>query len=196
MILGGLFGSSNKNSAPAVDFRKIKGQIVSVAAGTSNGLAASPEKVARIEELARALEQNCPVRAPADSPLSDGEWMLVYTTNKGDSAGKVGPFVGKVTQVIMLEDERYFNIVEVGPLRAELEATWIVRGAKNWTVIFKTLAVKLFGMQLLQSEFDVENARGDWIISYVDEDFRIIRATGREGVTNIYILVKPDCLLA
>jgi hypothetical protein len=34
------------------------------------------------------------------SPQSEGMWRLVYTSTKGSSSGKLGPFVGEVLQEI------------------------------------------------------------------------------------------------
>mmetsp|Transcript_19249 Transcript_19249/g.25357 ORF Transcript_19249/g.25357 Transcript_19249/m.25357 type:complete len:244 (-) Transcript_19249:4-735(-) len=189
-----ILGAFQKPKSIPAELESIKLDIIETAQGTSNGVKASQNQKNKIEELAISLEKLCPTKSPAKSELSNGEWTLVYTTNTGNSSGKLGPFVGKVTQVIDLKEDRYFNIVEVGPLRAELEATWIVRGNINWTVIFKTVAFKLFGAEFLKKYFDMKSARGNWMITYVDEDFRIIRASGREGVTNIYVLAKPHIL--
>ena len=39
---------------------------------------------------------------------------MVFTTNDGSSAGKVGPFVGKVEQAIDLSSKEYTNFVKLG----------------------------------------------------------------------------------
>lgn len=53
-------------------------------------------------------------------------------------------------------------------------------GANSWKVDFKTLTIKLFGIQLLQKSFDEGTSRV-WKMSYLDKDgTRIVRA-GRTG---------------
>jgi len=189
-----LFRNSDQKKI-GIELEEAKLLIRDAARDTENGVKASSSVQNLIERMANKLEKNCPTPNPALSQLNQGAWELLYTTNKGNSAGIIGPyvgpltFVGQVTQVVDLVEERYWNIVEVGPLRAELEATWKIKSKSNWTVIFKTIAFKLFGCQFYQKDFDTP-ATGDWSMTYLDSEFRILRASGREGVTNIYILSK------
>ncbi|CAE8621413.1 unnamed protein product [Polarella glacialis] len=51
-----------------------------------------------------------------------GVWELLYSTAPGGSNGKVGPFIGSVTQTFV-DDLRFVNAVELfGALKVSLEA--------------------------------------------------------------------------
>lgn len=63
-----------------------------------------------------------------------GMWNLVYTTTKGASGGKLGPFVGSVQQEVDVAGGIYINYVGVGPLTGKLDATWEVLNKKQWKV--------------------------------------------------------------
>ena len=135
----------------------------------------------------------------SNSPKLDGVWDLVFTTNDGSSAGKIGPFVGDVQQDITLQDQAYVNYVSLGPVLAFLGATWENIGSNKWKVIFVDISLKVLGIQLLNKKFP-ENTTGIWRMTYLDDDFRVLYAAGgktdtatknKDGKTeNIYILGK------
>ena len=135
----------------------------------------------------------------SNSPKLDGVWDLVFTTNDGSSAGKIGPFVGDVQQDITLQDQAYVNYVSLGPVLAFLGATWENIGSNKWRVIFVDISLKVLGIQLLNKKFP-ENTTGIWRMTYLDDDFRVLYAAGgkpdpatknKDGKTeNIYILGK------
>lgn len=105
----------------------------SALAGPPNGIDASPEQRADINGKLKTLCELNPTKEPAYALLRppfnffDGTWQLVYTDTKGGSSGKVGPFVGRVTQTfegIRDLDQMGFsrrgiflNAVEIGPLK-------------------------------------------------------------------------------
>lgn len=65
-------------------------------------------------------------------------------------------------------------------------------GANSWKVDFKTLTIKLFGIQLLQKSFDEGTSRV-WKMSYLDKDgTRIVRAgrTGEEKDAMLFYMQK------
>ena len=97
--------------------------------------------------------------APAESPLLDGNWRLLYTSTKGGSAGKLGPFVGQVTQVMDYKGLSYFNVVKLPLLSATLDAHWDVKDPSTWKVIFDRLTIRIFGKRVISKPFP-ETATG------------------------------------
>ena len=179
-----------------------KNKIRDLAQNTDNGLNA-PESVQReILSCVKELEQTVDTKGKVTTnlvsdPKLNGSWKLVYTTNGGSSAGKLGPFVGEVEQLIKIEDDFYINYVRVGgkSIEGALTATWDVLDDKTWQVNFQSIEFKLFGITLLEKDLE---AKGIWRKSYLDDDFRILYASEvrkddsdeskKKG--NIYILSK------
>ena len=166
----------------------LKNQIRSLAQGTKNGLSASEEKREMIAGLVGELEKINPTSKLTSDDKLNGSWNLIYTTNEGSSAGKLGPFVGGVEQLIEMPDD-YINFVRIGPLEGALTATWDTLSANKWQVNFQTLEFKLFGLPLVKSPLQ---AQGIWRKTYLDDDFRILYAIGGKNTEkeNIYILAK------
>ena len=75
------------------------------------GVDASDEQQARVEELASALAGTGSEKAQSRVPLQ-GTYDLLYSMSKGGSNGKVGPFVGSVTQIIV-DETNFINQVEL-----------------------------------------------------------------------------------
>eukprot|EP00667_Euglena_gracilis_P017843 EG_transcript_18865 len=166
----------------------LKERIKSLAEGTQNGTAASPEAQAEVARLVAALERLNPEPAIATAPKLTGNWRLVYTTNTGNSAGKFGPFVGDVFQDINYEAGKYVNVVRLGGvLEARLAADWEVTGASAWAVRFRSIQFRLFGVLLKEQE---SKGRGTWRMTYLDDDLRVLHASGRPGTENVYILAR------
>jgi len=124
--------------------------------------------------------------------------MLVYTTNGGSSAGKLGPFVGEVEQLIRIAgrdeaDADYINYVRIGggAVEGALTATWDVLSEDKWQVNFESVKFKVLGFTLADKEL---SAVGIWRMTYLDDDFRILYAAGGKNVPkeNIYILAKEE----
>ncbi|KAK3272466.1 hypothetical protein CYMTET_19239 [Cymbomonas tetramitiformis] len=145
-----------------------------------NGVDASSEMRVQIAEALMPLEKQNPTAKPAseDAAALDGIWRLEYTTTQGNSAGKLGPFVGEVTQEVDISGKKYVNCVRLGTfLSLVLSADWKVLNDVTWKVIFKTLQVKMFGFVLKEIEFP-PSATGLWRMSYVDSDLRILWTRG------------------
>ncbi len=195
----------------------MKNKIRDLARNTDNGLTA-PDAVRKdIESCVKELEDIFETKAKSKKDSTrlvsdqklDGSWKLVYTTNGGSSAGKLGPFVGEVEQLICLSsseeeegndnDDYYINYVRVGGnlIEGALTATWDELDDKTWQVNFQGIEFKLFGIKLLEKDLE---AKGIWRKTYLDEDFRILYASGvtkddsdgdgSEKKENIYILSK------
>ena len=54
-------------------------------------------EASQIKELVKELESTGSLE---DLDLTGTEWDLVYSNSKGSSSGKIGPFVGRVKQVL------------------------------------------------------------------------------------------------
>lgn len=129
---------------------------------------------------------------PLSNPRMNGDWRLLYTSNTGSSAGKLGPLIGSVVQAIDIQQRLYTNyaIFGNGILEASLDATWDDLNAKEWRVKFKNIKFKLLGVPLLEKS--LANV-GIWRMTYLDDKLRILYARGKEdpsATENIYILLK------
>lgn len=187
------FRSQLRSAESSEDARVLKMMLSEVATPTKNGLTATDEQRSEISSIISTLEQLNPTKELTTSPVLNGNWRLLYTTNSGSSAGKIGPFVGKVTQVVNTNGPSYTNAVDVLPfVRAELEATWEVDAFAydtKWTVIFRSLAFKIFGLSVLKKELKQE---GFWKMSYLDDEMRVLWAKGGKNLNkeNVYVLVR------
>jgi len=189
------FKFPGSSSSPKVSTKEkavtLKNKIKESSKGTKNGITASTEIRNNISEYVKELEKINPTKALTSDSALQGTWRLLYTTNSGSSAGKLGPFIGEVEQEIQLTDGIYYNRVTLGNkvIRGTLSATWDVKSSKLWTVRFQDISFELFGVKLLQKPLGAE---GTWRMSYLDEDMRILYAIGGKNtvVENVYILTK------
>mmetsp|Transcript_18231 Transcript_18231/g.18296 ORF Transcript_18231/g.18296 Transcript_18231/m.18296 type:complete len:215 (+) Transcript_18231:39-683(+) len=169
----------------------IKSTIIEKAQGTSNGVKASSEIKKEILELTKQLEKVNSIPNIAADPRNDGLWELVYTSSNSSSAGKLGPFVGYVTQSIDLKSKLYLNKVDLfnGLVVADLQATWNVESSKKWIVKFLKIQFYLAGVKVLSKPF---SANGTWRFTYIDDDLRVLYTLGgRNNVSeNLFILKK------
>ena len=194
------FLPAKSQTQSAIDSQRvqdIKAEIKALAKGTSNGISAPEEVRGNISRLVAELEAANPTPDLTNSPKLDGSWKLVYTTNEGSSAGKLGPHVGEVEQLIRIdgrvgaEQDYYINVVRVagGAIEGALRATWDVLAKDKWEVNFESVRFSVLGITLVQKDL---SAVGIWRMSFLDDDFRILYAAGGKNVPkeNIYILAK------
>ena len=193
------FLPAKSQTQSAIDSQRvqdIKAEIKALAKGTSNGISASEEVRGNISRLVAELEAANPTPDLTNSPKLDGSWKLVYTTNEGSSAGKLGPLVGEVEQLIRIDgrvggEEDYINVVRIagGAIEGALRATWDVLAKDKWQVNFESVRFSVLGITLVQKDL---SAVGIWRMSFLDDDFRILYAAGGKNVPkeNIYILAK------
>ena len=89
---------------------------------------------------------------PAQIDLQ-GKHELVYSASPGGSSGAVGPFVGKVTQSFLNEDQ-FINRVELlgGIVKVELNADRKVLDGKRIRVKFRETVISLFGKEVKRGE--------------------------------------------
>jgi len=113
--------------------------------------------------------------APSRVDLAGTSWNLLYTDSGGNSSGKLGPFVGAVTQAFEPElgSGRYKNVVDLGPLTLELAATCSAMDDRTIKVVFDDLAVILFGVELLRKPFPPGRA-GTWRMALQGEELRVL----------------------
>eukprot|EP00429_Kryptoperidinium_foliaceum_P006696 CAMPEP_0176016940 /NCGR_PEP_ID=MMETSP0120_2-20121206/8108_1 /TAXON_ID=160619 /ORGANISM="Kryptoperidinium foliaceum, Strain CCMP 1326" /LENGTH=222 /DNA_ID=CAMNT_0017349949 /DNA_START=100 /DNA_END=768 /DNA_ORIENTATION=- len=127
------------------------------------GSMASEEDRARLENLANNLipysEPN-----PAKFPL-EGTHRLVYSAAPGASSGKIGNFVGKVTQLFETEDI-FYNRVAFGPLMVALQAKREVKNSSIIKVSFLETRFSLFGKTFSTKQ---AGGGGTWKVRFVGE---------------------------
>lgn len=66
--------------------------------GTANGTDRSDAQRAAVADVLGRIESLNANDAPARVDLTGTDWELVYTDSSGNSSGKIGPFLGRVTQ--------------------------------------------------------------------------------------------------
>ncbi|CAJ1388478.1 unnamed protein product [Effrenium voratum] len=133
-----------------------------------NGVGADEDTRAKVEAAAFALEASCPSQ-PAQMTLN-GVWDLVYSTAEGSSNGKIGPLVGDVTQTFV-DDTRFVNAVEFGPLRVALEAERKILDDRQIRVSFKETVFSLFGLEMFRKP---TKGSGVWTQRFVDAGLRVM----------------------
>ena len=94
--------ASSKETLPLLDAIEEAGVV---------GVAATEEQQERVEGLTAALKGKSIDAAQARIPLR-GTYDLLYSMSKGGSNGKIGPFVGAVTQIIV-DETKFINQVEL-----------------------------------------------------------------------------------
>ena len=169
----------------------LKQTIADLAAGKKNGLKCTPAEAGELDEIICMLEAQNPTTAPAESPLLDGTWKLLYTTTKGGSAGKLGPLTGNVLQVFSYDDGCYSNVLKIPPIRATLDAHWEVMDQSRWKVIFDRITFRILGLKVASKPFP-PSQNGVWRMTYLDDSFRVLRASGSNTPEeeNVYVLVN------
>ena len=188
----GLFKPSGESSASKLEkIEKLKSSLFGMAEGTSNGVKASQKTRDDISEIVSKLELMNPVKGISNSPLMNGNWKLIYTTNSGSSAGRLGAFIGRVDQDIDLSTRKYINYVRLGGIvQGALSATWDDVSPKLWRVKFIDVAITVFGIPIKKKS--LEGSVGIWRMSYIDDNIRVLYAQGgkNQETENIYILAK------
>jgi hypothetical protein len=126
------------------------------------GSIASQEDRVRMETATRALIPLSDSKKPARYTLA-GIHNLVYSAAPGASSGKIGPFVGKVSQYFE-DDEIFYNRVEFGPLQIALRAKRELKNDDTINVSFLQTYFNLFGMTVKTSP---AGGGGVWKVKFV-----------------------------
>ena len=92
--------SSSSSSEIAALIAKLR-----VEAGTANGTDRTDAQREVVADVLTAIETFNEVPAPARVDLTGTDWELLYTDSSGNSSGKIGPFLGRVTQVFASSEE-------------------------------------------------------------------------------------------
>ena len=127
------------------------------------GVKATEGEQAAVEAAAAALKGGG-APSPARVPLS-GTYELVYSAAKGGSSGKLGPFVGKVTQQIV-DESAFINQVQFlrGALRVRLRATREVIDDRRIRVKFVETAFELFGRVVVCKPTTGQGVWENWFV--------------------------------
>lgn len=162
-------------------------------AGPKNGVDASPEQRKEIESKLEALIELNPTKEPAFALLRppyqyfDGTFELLYTNTGGGSSGKLGAFVGDVTQTFLgIRDNDamgfsrrgiFTNNVQIGPFRASLTARCESKTETRLDITFEETNISLFGIPVKKKEFEVgaKGAKGSWTMLYADSSLRVLK---------------------
>ena len=157
------------------------------AAGDKNGTDRDDAQRARVASILADVVSLADDPAPARKDLSGTRWSLLYTDSGGNSSGKIGPFVGRVTQVFAPApgEGRYRNVVEIGPLVVELSAVAEELQPDKLKVTFLDTAAFAFGKELVRKPFP-EGRAGTWRMAYVGEEVRVLYTN--QG--NVFVLVR------
>ena len=189
-FIAGLFKDSKKGTAERLEeAESLKKVLFQITKGTSNGIKASAEVKRKVAELVNDLETLNVVKTISSSPIMNGNWKLIYTTNDGSSAGRLGPFIGRVDQDIDVTGSKYINYVRLGSIvEGALSATWDNLGPKLWKVKFIDIEISVFGIPIKKKS--LEGSEGTWRMTYLDDSIRILYAQGGKNTLteNIYIL--------
>lgn len=157
----------------------LKSQLLKTAAGTANGVRADARTKATIAAIADELAARCDGAFPA----LDGAHDLVYCDSTGPSSGKIGPFVGAVTQEFR-DDAAFVNAVAFGPLRISLDADRApLDGGRRYRVTFRRMALSVFGAEVASMPLD---GGGAWTLRYVDDDLRVM------AVPSLFVLARRE----
>ena len=148
------------------------------------GVDASDEQQARVEELASALAGTGSEKAQSRVPLQ-GTYDLLYSMSKGGSNGKVGPFVGSVTQIIV-DETNFINQVELlgGVLTVQLQAKREILDDDRIRVSFVETVFKLFGNEVKRAP---AKGVGVWEQLYVE--------AGSDGSAKLRVMRTPSLFI-
>lgn len=166
------------------------------AAGTKNGTDLDEHAEAKVKAIVRELSaRDDSTPDPNTIDLAGTNWDLLYSDSAGNSSGKLGPFVGRVTQ--RFSDERgsgkYANVVRLGPLTLSLAAVAAPEKKKSdeknesLRVTFVDLAVDVFGKRALNKPFPPGRA-GTWRMAYASDAIRVLYTN--QG--NVFVLTRSE----
>ena len=148
------------------------------------GVDATEEQQAQIETLASGLAGTGDASAQARVPLG-GTYDLLYSMSKGGSNGKVGPFTGQVTQIIVNE-KSFINQVELfgGVVTVQLHAEREIIGDEQIRVQFVETVFKLFGQEVKRQP---TKGQGVWEQLYVE--------SGPDGTASLRVMRTPSLFI-
>lgn len=125
------------------------------------GVLADPQLAQMVDDQATQLAKDVPpTYAPAKIPLK-GTYQMLFSASKGGSNGKVGPFVGNVTQII-LDDKQFLNQVTLfgGLVAVSLRAEREILDDTRIRVSFRETIFKVFGREVKR-----QPTKGEGVVS-------------------------------
>mmetsp|Transcript_28029 Transcript_28029/g.52590 ORF Transcript_28029/g.52590 Transcript_28029/m.52590 type:complete len:204 (-) Transcript_28029:780-1391(-) len=140
------------------------------------GVLAPEQEQLKVEEAANIVIPFTDSK-PARTPLI-GEHKLVYSAAKGASSGKIGPLVGKVSQLFE-DDEIFYNRVSFGPLQIALRAKREIKNDSTIKVSFLETSFSLFGKTLKKQQ---AGGGGIWKVKFTG---KIEDKNGKEKLVRI-----------
>jgi hypothetical protein len=182
--IASLFKPPQQPSAPKIDRNEKVLELLSLAKQVGQvGSMATEEERSSMKNLAKALEKTSdpkPARYPLEGSSSGNTHNLIYSAAPGGSSGKLGPFVGKVTQVFE-DDEIFYNRVQLGPLMISLKAKREIKSDTAIKVTFWQTTISVFGQKLVQKELPGTSG-GVWKVKFVG---KIKDANGDEKLIRV-----------
>ena len=145
------------------------------------GVDTTEEQQDTIEKLASALDGQGADEAQANVPLK-GTYDLLYSMAKGGSNGKVGPFVGAVTQII-LDEKNFINQVSLfgGAVIVQLYAEREIIADDKIRVSFVETVFNIFGQEVKRQP---TSGKGVWQQLYVER--------GADGSASLRVMRTPS----
>ena len=164
-------GSPSEASAASTirDSRAISDLKLTIKRAGQTGQNASEAEREEIRSLCGRLKSSQDASYPAINrakhEISGKTYGLLYSTSSGPSSGKIGPFVGSVTQRV-INDVDFVNSVSLGPLEISLRATMERVTDTRINVAFREMSFVWFGMKLRSVEVE---GKGVWNVMYAGE---------------------------
>ena len=189
---------------------ELTSRIAQLARETAGGARSTAAQAAAIEEAVQSLEKTQLTQA-LDPAAACGVWSQLYCDNPaaGTVAGDgrssrrqlIGPISGRVTQRVLANasggmPSRYEQRATAGKglLEARLEATIVQTpyagaGPLVWTVAFETFAWRWLGVPLRSRRLPPGRG-GEWRTTYLDDEWRVMRAGSMrgDGAESLYVL--------
>ena len=137
------------------------------------------ETAAQVDAQCAELEARSPTRSPARGGIGaiDGRWRVRWSDAPPPSNGALGPIAGEAYQIVDAAGKTYSNELALGggALTITLAASFEPSGDASLRVAFRTLTAAVFGLRLPPITFPAGTER-TWLLTYTDDDFRIVRA--------------------
>ena len=178
----------------------LKGEILSLIAPYGDpALNIGDETFEAVDDACRQLERRNPTPANACIDPLEGAWKVRYSDAPPPSNGALGPIRGKAFQIIDVASRTYSNELSVfgGALQLKLKATFTQPdpNAAALRVAFRSIRAILFGIPLGDGIQFPEGTERTWLLTYTDEDTRIVRAGvdgGRSTVRDLGLIAKEE----
>ncbi|EOD31548.1 hypothetical protein EMIHUDRAFT_252286 [Emiliania huxleyi CCMP1516] len=149
-----------------------------------------------IDEQCRLLEARNPARGADALEALQGCWKVRYSNAPPPSNGALGPVRGAAFQRVDVPSRTYTNELSLlgAALFVQLTATFEPRGPLALRVAFQTITFSILGLRLPPVAFPPGTER-TWLLTYTDEDTRLVRAGvdgGRSTARDLGLLSREE----